>query len=149
EEELGTDPLDPDTDGGGIPDGAEVDGGTDPADDAGDDIVPTVDDLLSLDGLPVLTGTYNHHALNALGGDLQVTVDGVTYALDSDALSVDGLGEWTLDLSDLPVALVPGVYDVAVVQQSDTNPPVMATDLTSDELIVSLGPDDTLVTVTP
>ena len=47
--EVGTDPYDPDTDGGGQPDGYEVENGQDPL-DASDDVVDT--------GAPAVVGTY-------------------------------------------------------------------------------------------
>ncbi len=143
---YGTDPLNPDSDGGGIPDGAEVAQGTNP-NGTSDDLVPTVDTLLSPDGRPVLTGTYNVLALGASAERLQVTVNGVSYLLAHPALSIDGAGGWTLDLSGLGVPLAEGVYDVVVKQTADTTPAVSAVDRTLNELTVDFPPNPLLVGV--
>ncbi|GAB3336755.1 hypothetical protein GCM10027429_20420 [Marivirga atlantica] len=94
--------------------------------------VPTVNTLISDDGLPILTGTWDE--VNATS--LSVELDGVTYALGTDAaLSSDGNGNWTLDLSGLTTPLANGTYDV-VVTTSNTDQTV--TDETTDELIVDI-----------
>ena len=133
----GTDPTNPDTDGGGIPDGAEVSGGTTPtAGNGGDDALPTVVPLTSTDGRPILTGTYNALALGADNNDLRIAVDGTVYNLASPQLTAGG-GTWTLDLS-AETPLTDGTYSVNVRQFSDTNPAVVAIDPTSNELVVAI-----------
>ncbi len=133
-----TDPANPDTDGHGIPDGAELTNMTDPtaADTAGDDIGPTAMMVTSNTGMPVLTGTYNAAALGAEDDDLTVSVGGTTYDLSDTELTVDGAGNWNLDLSALMPALADNTYDVAVTQCSDTTPEVCASDDAGGELVV-------------
>ncbi|WP_041649577.1 Ig-like domain-containing protein [Marivirga tractuosa] len=92
---------------------------------------PTVNTLTSTDGLPVITGTWDE----ANATELEVTVDGVTYVLGTDAeLTTDGSGNWTLDLSGLASPLSDGSYDV-VVSTSDVAGN-SASDTSTNELTV-------------
>ncbi|PTB95886.1 hypothetical protein C9994_09750, partial [Marivirga lumbricoides] len=94
--------------------------------------LPTVNILSSTDGLPILTGTWDE----ANATSLEVTVNGVTYVLGTDAeLTTDGSGNWTLDLSGLTTPLTNGTYDVEVSTSDGTD---TVTDATMDELTVNI-----------
>jgi hypothetical protein len=72
--------------------------------------VPTITDVVG-DSQPTVTGTIDSDVT-----DLTVSVDGRTYHLGSDAaLTVTGLGQWSLDLSQTTHYLNSGSsYDVSV-----------------------------------
>ncbi|MFQ3212517.1 MAG: hypothetical protein ACI9C9_000036, partial [Marivirga sp.] len=100
---------------------------------------PTVNNLISTDGLPTLTGTWDE--VNAT--TLEVTVGGQTYILGTDTeLTTDGAGNWTLDLSGLATALTDGDYDVVVSISDGT---ITVTDATINELVVNTAIDSEAV----
>lgn len=98
---------------------------------------PTVDLLVSADGLPILTGTYDAND----DGVLVVTVDGVSYTSgeDPELLLDPSTGTWELDLTGLDTPLAEGVYDVAVLHVDEAGN--SAPDETIDELEVGLPVD--------
>lgn len=96
--------------------------------------IPTVNNLINNNGLPIITGTWDQN--NAT--DLTVTVNGVTYVLGTDPeLTTDGSGNWTLDLSGATTPLSNGTYNVSVM---NSNASGQANDATNDELIVDFPP---------
>ena len=127
-------------------------------------LVPTVVTQITNDTTPVITGT-------AVGADdLMVTVNGETYQLTNTELSIDGSGNWILDLSSLAPVLDEDDYDVAVVSTDaagnnssipgtdaliiDTTPPSTPTvvaQITNDTTPMitgtAVGADDLMVTV--
>lgn len=95
---------------------------------------PTIDEIISADGLPLITGTYDP----TLTDTLTVTVDGVTYSPADDALTLNPDGTWALDLTGLQTPLADGTYDVEVVATDAFG--VEITDPTVDELVVDSTP---------
>ncbi|MFQ3213864.1 MAG: gliding motility-associated-like protein, partial [Marivirga sp.] len=95
--------------------------------------IPTVNELLSANGLPLLWGTWDEVNTSIL----VITVANVSYSLSANAeLTTDGSGSWSLDLSSLATPLEMGVYDVEVFS-SDTQGN-SAVDNTTDELTVTI-----------
>ena len=66
----------------------------------------TIIDLATNDAGSVMRGTVDPN------DNLSVTVDGTTYTLADAALSIDGSGQWSLDLAQ--ISLSPDVYTVTV-----------------------------------
>ena len=105
----------------------------------------TVDTQVTGATQPTITGSYDDSDLPADG--LQVTVDGTTYVLGTDAaLTVDGLGGWSLDLSVAGQTLAEGIYDVDAVQSDTAGNTTL--DATAGELEVDLSAP-VVPTVTP
>jgi uncharacterized protein (TIGR03382 family) len=105
---------------------------------------PTVDGQLTAQSQPTLTGTYDPAQFDGL----TVVVDGSSYTLADAALTVDGAGNWSLDLSVAGQTLADGLYDVSATQTDPEGNP--SSDVTSNELEVdTTGPDVALVTVDP
>ncbi len=124
-------------DGDGCSATCAIDGAPDPA-------LVTVDPGQSYStDQPTITGTYDPATL----GTLAVTVDGVTYDLTDPELTVDGLGDWSLDLSVGAQTLPDGVYDVAVTQTSGVG--TSTSDSTTNEVTIDVLPNAALVTVEP
>ena len=74
-----------------------------------DDTGSIGNDNITNDTRPVIAGTWDNVAAVALS----VTVNATTYVLGTDTeLSVDGSGNWTLDLNGIATPLSEGVYDV-------------------------------------
>lgn len=99
-------------------------------DDDEDTVAPvvTVDDLLTNDNTPALTGTVDDAAAT-----VEVTVDGQTFTAIND-----GLGGWSLADNTL-TTLLDGTYDVQVVATDQALN--VGNDLTVDELLIdTLGP---------
>jgi len=95
------------------------------------------------DGQPTIVGTYDPDQLDTL----EVTVDGSTYTLADAALTVDGSGNWSLDLAAAGQTLADGTYDVSATQtDAEGN---AASDATTDEVTIDVLPNGALVTVTP
>jgi len=92
---------------------------------------------------PTITGTYDASQLD----QLTVTVDGTTYSLANAALTVDGSGAWSLDLSVTAQTLADGTYDVAATQTDAEGNAV--SDGSTDEVTIDVAPDAALVTVDP
>jgi gliding motility-associated-like protein len=93
---------------------------------------PEVNIVISTDGLPLITGTWDEVNAN----ELTVGVNTVSYSLGLDSeLSTDGNGVWQLDLSALAIPLNEGVYDVEVVTAKGT---IIESDQTVDELTVAI-----------
>lgn len=95
---------------------------------------PTVNALVSTDGLPLITGTYDP----TLTISMQVTVNGVTYTQADSELTLNADGTWALDLTGLPVALADGTYAVDAVISDGFG--VEISDPTTDELLVDATP---------
>ena len=94
---------------------------------------PTVDSVLSNSDQPLLTGT----AVGAI--ELTVEVDGIMYELGVDpALTLDGAGNWQLDLSATGQQLSDGTFDVAVTADDGLGNAI--SDLTTDEVVIDLTP---------
>jgi outer membrane protein OmpA-like peptidoglycan-associated protein len=97
--------------------------------------VPTVESQIVTIARPKLTGTW----AESVAKGLKVSLDGREYILgQSENLSSDGAGRWTLSL-DRP--LRDGIYEVVVesIDAAGKN----KTDRTSDELIVDASPPAT------
>ncbi|MEL6561157.1 MAG: LamG-like jellyroll fold domain-containing protein, partial [Bacteroidota bacterium] len=82
---------------------------------------------------PIITGTYE------VGTELTVEIDGTTYTLGVDAqltdvadIDLDGITDWTLDLTGFPLS-GQGVFDV-VVTSTKTAISLSVTDQTIDEI---------------
>ncbi len=74
--------------------------------------IPTVNDFLSNDGLPILTGTW----AEGDAVELSLSLSARSFALGIDQeLSTDGNGNWSLDLSSSENPLAEGIYDVLAV----------------------------------
>ncbi|SFM14391.1 Ig-like domain-containing protein [Marinobacter zhejiangensis] len=106
---------------------------------------PTVDNLITADTTPELTGTYN----SSDSASLFVTVNGVTYTLGDGDLTALG-DDWTVVIPD-PNAVVPGVYDVTAIakdaynnetQDSSTNELTVEADHDGDGIPNSVDLDD-------
>lgn len=95
--------------------------------------IPTVTSQLTALSQPTLAGTIATDTAR-----LTVTVDGTTYASDTDpALTIDAsAGTWQLDLSTTGQSLTDGVYDVGATAFDAAGN--SAADITSDELEVDL-----------
>jgi len=92
---------------------------------------------------PTITGTYDPTQLDTL----EVTVDGSTYDLTDAALTVDGSGNWSLNLATAGQSLADGLYDVSATQtDAEGN---SASDGSTNEVTIDVAPNATLVTVTP
>jgi outer membrane protein OmpA-like peptidoglycan-associated protein len=103
--------------------------------------VPTVDSLLTNEPQPALTGTYDATDFGGANADLLVKVDTITYDLSDDALTIDGIGGWTLDLSEASHTLADDDYDVTVTSADAAGN--TADDETSDEVTVDTTPPAT------
>ena len=113
-------------------------------------VAPTVNPLLSEDGLPVIDGTWDQENATTL----TAIVNEITYELGVDPeFGTDFSGNWTLDLSGLESPLPNGVYEVEVTNSIENG--ASATDLTANELTVSVDtdgdgvPDDIEIGVDP
>ena len=72
-------------------------------------VIPTVNLVITNNQQPVLTGTYES------GTVLEVSLDGQTYSLADDALTVTPDGRWSLDLAVAGQSLNAGSFDVTAV----------------------------------
>ena len=98
---------------------------------------PTVNTLVTADTEPTLTGTWDEADATATG--LQVTVDGTTYTLGTDAaLTSDGSGNWTLNLTTAGQTLAVNTFDVSITTTDGTN---NVADATTNELRVITTPE--------
>ncbi|UNY98289.1 Ig-like domain-containing protein [Zhouia spongiae] len=99
---------------------------------------PTVDELLTNDTTPIITGTAGSV------DDLTVTVNGVTYSEGDGNLVDNGDDTWALTIPDSD-ELPDGMYDV--VATATNNAGATASDNTTDEIIIDTSV--TTPTVTP
>lgn len=72
--------------------------------------IPTVSPVVSLDGRPIISGTFKSSHTDSL----RITLAGQLYDLGVDAELTTSGNAWQLDLTDLPIPLPLGGYDVAV-----------------------------------
>lgn len=92
--------------------------------------VPETDTLITNNQTPIVIGTYEQ------GASLDITIDGVTYVLDTDPeLTSDGSGNWTLDLSG-GASIAEGVYDVAI--NSSDSAGNVTTDVQTNEVTIDI-----------
>ncbi len=92
--------------------------------------IPTVDMLTTTDVTPMLTGTADFDA------DLTVEVDGVSYTKGDGNLTAQNNNTWDLQIAD-DHALEDGTYEVVATSTDDLGN--RAIDITTDELVISLG----------
>ncbi len=92
--------------------------------------IPTVDMLTTTDVTPMLTGTADFDA------DLTVEVDGVIYTKGDGNLTAQNNNTWDLQIPD-DHALEDGTYEVVATSTDDLGN--RAIDITTDELVISLG----------
>ena len=96
---------------------------------------PTVNGLITNDPQPILSGTYDTTDFSSL----TVSLDGTTYTVGDGHLTIDGAGNWSLDLITTPITpLTDGTYSVTATV-TDTNGNVLD-DATSGELLVDTSP---------
>lgn len=100
---------------------------------------PTVNTITTTDSQPQITGTLDGDTFTASagsGGDLTVTVNGITYSESDPELTVSG-NTWTLSLTNAQT-LPTGIYNVTVVQTDGTN---QVTDQSTNEVRVIDAPE--------
>ena len=100
--------------------------------DLTDPVIPTVDNLLTNNVRPTLSGTYES------GTALIVTVDGTVYTLGTSPELTDPAnnGNWSLDLSGLTTGLAEDIYEVTVTSTEASGN--SASDGTTNELEIDL-----------
>ncbi|MBL4827585.1 MAG: hypothetical protein JKY66_07715 [Spongiibacteraceae bacterium] len=102
---------------------------------------PTVESQVTTNTQPTITGTWDIDTATTATG-LQVTVDGTTYTLGTDAaLTSTAGGTWTLNLATAgqTLAVAPSTpYNVSVSTTDGTNTVV---DQTTNEVTVILNPE--------
>ncbi|MCX2679307.1 Ig-like domain-containing protein [Galbibacter sp. EGI 63066] len=96
---------------------------------------PTVDEMVTNDPTPILTGTADSE------DELSVTVNGVTYTEGDGNLIDNGDGTWTLQIPD-GNEIPDGIYDVTAIATDEAGN--TANDETTDELTI-----DTSLPTTP
>lgn len=104
--------------------------------------LPTVTPIVSLDGKPIISGTFNASHTDSL----QVTVAGQLYQLGVDPQLTAAGNTWKLDLSGLLIPLPFGAYDVSI--QATLLDGQVDEDNTTNELLVQ-RPDADAPTVSP
>ena len=96
---------------------------------------PTVETLQTNDPQPTLTGTYDTTNF----ATLTVALDGTVYIVGDGHLTIDGGGNWSLDLKTQPITpLSDGTYSVTA-KVTDTSGNILL-DATSAELLVDTAP---------
>jgi hypothetical protein len=108
------------------------------------DYTITVNNQITIDTTPIVTGSMPFTLDNGIGEYMTVTIAGVTYSSQNGAVVVDPLnGTWYVQV---PTALALGVYDVQAKVFSGSGALIVSDDTTSELIIAAPAAPTTLPT---